>query len=569
MNSKVHPALAALVLIMTLIAVGLWTWGSGKAASFGGPAELSKDPDGHSYVQIQNYLVEHDAQGEYLKTHELRELNIELFLGGYAFFSNGDVLLRRGADPRSFLDNVRAFRRETNRNPIAPQTPESGLFRCNIDTFACERFGQEGVDFKASYGVFIDWQTDEVYISDTTRHLLRKYSADGVELAPPVAGFKFPNQLMLHDGQLFVADTNHHVIRRLDPSSSTFARAIAREDVLPSAAKTARQIWPSHFARVGENWWVNNMQTGMNRGGLYVFNDEWEYVRRVDLPPNADPISILVVEDAVWVSDWNNDVVRRFSAAGESLENLKSAGLETILSTSRLERRRYRILSYAGVAGVALIFVGLITQALVRTTTKEPDQDSARPDPVGEGVDMGPLHLEPDQKMQKRMTMVVRSVAIFMVLGVGSLGYILSASGNPDVVLLLIGPVALMAGIVILVAWTNRANWGTSVTLDGDTVTLRDHTGRESRCSIRDVCFDDTAIATRDCVVILGRPRARIYDNTDVQERLIPRLGKAQRLGPLGMLKLQIQFRHPQGIVVGFAFLVLVAYGAMQLVACL
>ena len=59
MNSKVHPALAALVLIMTGIAVVLWTWGSGMAASFGGPAELNRGPDGHSFVQIQNLSLIH------------------------------------------------------------------------------------------------------------------------------------------------------------------------------------------------------------------------------------------------------------------------------------------------------------------------------------------------------------------------------------------------------------------------------------------------------------------------------------------------------------------------------
>ncbi len=374
MNTEVHPAIAALVLTMTAIAVGLWVWGSGVAGSFGGPAELNGGPDGHRFVQIQNYLVEHDADGGYLVSHDLGELDVELLLGGYAFFSNGDILLRRGTDPRSFLDNVRAYKRETNQTSIVPDSPDSGLFRCNLDTFACERFGEEGIDFKAAYGVFIDWQTDEVYISDTTRHLLRKYSADGVELAPPVGGFKFPNQLLLHDGQVLVADTNHHVIRRVESQSSTFAKSIDRKDVWPTAAKRARHSWPSHFARVGEDWWVNNMQTGMNLGGLYVFDHEWQYVRRVELPPDADPISILPVGDAVWVSDWNNDAVRRFSMAGEPLADLESAGLETILATSRLERRKYHMLSYAGIAAVALMLAGLSVQALARSMNKTPTQ---------------------------------------------------------------------------------------------------------------------------------------------------------------------------------------------------
>ena len=96
MNSDVHPVVAALVLVMAGVAAGLWMWASGVAASFGGPAELRTGPNGHGFVQIQNYLVEHDSEGAFLRTHELDTLDVELFLGGFAFFSNGDTLLRRG-----------------------------------------------------------------------------------------------------------------------------------------------------------------------------------------------------------------------------------------------------------------------------------------------------------------------------------------------------------------------------------------------------------------------------------------------------------------------------------------
>ena len=371
MNTDVHPAVAALVLILTAVAVGVWMWGSGAAARLGGPAELNIGPDGHSYVQIQNYLVEHDEAGAYLRTHDLGAMDVEVFLGGYAFFSNGDILLRRGPDPRSFMDNLRAYGRETNRNTIVPEDLSSGLFRCNLDTSACERFGEAWIDFKAAYGVFIDWQTDEVYFSDTTRHLLRKYSATGVELAPPVSGFQFPNQLMLFDGQLLVADTNHHVVRRLEPQSSTFGDDVDRKDVVPATAKTAQQTWPSHVARVGEEWWVNNTQTCKNTGGIYVFDNDWEYLRRFDLPAGADPISIVAVGDTVWVRDWNNDLVRRFSTTGEALASLESAGLETILTDSRQERLKFTLLSYSGVGLVVFLLLALLVRAFALSMNRK------------------------------------------------------------------------------------------------------------------------------------------------------------------------------------------------------
>jgi hypothetical protein len=567
MNSDVHPAVAAIVLIATVMAIALWTWGSGVAASFGGPAELKTGPNGHSYVQIQNYLVEHDADGAYLRAHDLDALNVQLFLGGYAFFSNGDILLRRGEDPRTFLDNFRAYKRETNSNSIVPSDPGSGLSRCNLETSVCEPFGESSIDFKAAYSVFIDWPTDEVYISDTTRHLLRKYSSRGVELASPVGGFKFPNQLSLHDGQLLVVDTNNHVIRVLESKTAAFADPIDSKDVVPGAAELAEQTWPSHFARVDDEWWVNNMQTGMDRGGIYVFDNDWQYLRRVELPQDADPISILAVGDTVWVSDWTNDVVRRFSTRGQPLANLESDGLKKVLTLSRQERRKYIMLSYSGIAAFLAILFGLMVRAFALSMNKDPVRKSAEDNAADTGTDTVPLHLEPDAKVRKRMTTAIRLVTVLSLLIIIPLIFMFGILDHPELVSKLIGPIAGMFAIVMLIAWINKANWGTAIAVDGNMLTLRDHTGRMSTCPIRQVRYDNTAIATRDAVVILGRPKARIFAEADIHEQLMPRLSDAQRVGAIEMLKIQIQLRHPQGIVAVLALIGVLAYAVVRLVS--
>lgn len=363
MNSKVHPLVAALVVALAIAAIAIWMWGSGMASALGGPAAMVTGPDGHHFIQIQNYLIEHDEEGGYLRTHELRDLGVELFLGGFGVFSNGDVLMRRGPDPRSVMDNLRAFRRATNRDSTEPQTDVSGLFRCNLETSTCVRFGKVGVDFKATFSVYVDRVTDEVYIGDTTRHLLRKYAADGQEIAPPVGGFRFPNHLQVVDGQLLVADTNNHAIRIVDGRTETFGRSIDSIDVVPGAARAAGRHWPSHFLGVGDRWWVNNMQNAMDRGGLYVFDSDWRFLYGIDLPRNADPIALLLVGEEVWVSDWNNDVVHRLSVSGDMLPVLASPGLEAVLEVSRSARRDYRVKSYAGAAIFVLVFLALFVRA--------------------------------------------------------------------------------------------------------------------------------------------------------------------------------------------------------------
>jgi hypothetical protein len=362
MNSNVHPLVAALVILLALAAIGVWMWGTGQAKEIGGPAGLQTDPDGHLYLQIQNQLLEHDADGTFIKRHDLANLGVEYSLGAVAFFSDGDILLRRGPDPRTFTQNVRAYQRKTNQQSLSPETPDAGLYRCNLESADCERFGP-GIDFKAAYNVYIDWQNDDVYITDTTRHLLRKYSVDGESLAEPVNGFKFPNHLLMHDRQIYIANTNHHQVRKVEAGNASFGNELGAFDVRPPAAITAGQVWPSHIARVGDEWWVNNMRNGMNEGGIYIFNNDWRFDRIVSLPDDADPIALLAFGGEVLITDWNNDRIYRVSPAGKLLRDFSSPGLQQVLAESGAKRGQYMIFSYSGIALFLFVIAGLLFSA--------------------------------------------------------------------------------------------------------------------------------------------------------------------------------------------------------------
>jgi len=566
MNAKVHPLVVALVLLLTIVAIAIWTWGTGEAASIGGPAELRTDPDGHLYIQIQNQLVEHDANGVFLKTHDLTKLGVELFLGTYGFLSNGDILLRRGPDPRGFSDNFRAYLRKTNEQSLTPSTPESGLFRCNLDTATCTRFGVTGVDFKAAHGIFIDWQTDDVYISDTTRHGLRKYAADGTELAGPVTGFKFPNQLLLHNEQLLVADTNHHQIRIVDSRTTRFGEDIEKVDVVPGAARDARQTWPSHFARVGREWWVNNMRAGMNEGGIYIFDENWRYDRTVSLPPGADPISLIAFRGDVLVSDWNNDRVRRFSVAGEQLADFDSAGFEKILVDSRTARERFELIAYSGVAALVLAFVSILVRAFTASTSLQAPQRVVAGTAEQAPRSDEPLLLEPDPAAIRKISRAVRLGTILVIGGSIILGYFIVTLRSGGFGAKLILPFSAQFAIIFLVNWVSRANVGTAIRLHDGRITLRDHSGRESTSRLQDVRYNETAIATHDIAIFLGRAKASVYDQGALQEVLFPLLEKAQKVPAIKMQRILIELRHPQGIITVLSIVGLVAYAAWKLV---
>lgn len=564
MNSNVHPLVVALVLVLTGLAIGTWMWGSGAVASIGGPAELRVDRDGYPFVQIQNYLVEHDPNGEYVATYDMEAFGVDVFLGSYGFFSSGDVLLRRGPDPRSFGDNVRAFQRKDNQKSITPETSESGLYRCDLDSGECFRFGERGLDFKAAHGIFIDWGRDDVYISDTTRHVLRKYTAEGTELAGPVEGFKFPNQLSMHDGKVLVADTNHHEIRVVSAETASFGEVLNTIDVVPDLASADRQTWPSHFVRVGKEWWVNNMRTGMNEGGIYIFDDSWQFVRKLGLPEGADPISMIALRDEVWISDWYGDKVRRYSFAGESLGDLQSEGLDSVLERSRLERQKYELISYSGIALIVLVLAGMMVRGVAMGMSSAQVRSQPRNGPDAQTNDAD-LFLQPDPKLVRRNSMSLRIVGLLIVIAIIGIAYIglfrLGPELRPQMIWMTLGFVVIFA----LIVWVGRANTGTAIRIQGRQAMLRDHTGRESTCPVQELRYDNTAVATHDVVIFLGRAHAHVYDQRQLEDVLFPRIADAQKVSAFEMQKILFALRHPQGLSSVLAVVGLVAYAIVTL----
>lgn len=563
MDAKVHPLVAALVIAAAIAAIAAWMWGSGEAKAIGGPAQLLAAPDGRVYVQMQDVLLEHDAAGRFVRRHELADIGVHTVLGGIGIFSNGDLLIRRGADDRTLLDNLRAYQRRTNLDSLTPESGDAGLFRCSLESKTCEIFGESRFDFKAAYNVYIEWTSDDVYISDTTRHLLRKYSATGDALAGPVGDFRFPNQLLLVDDRLYVADTNHHRIAVLDPATATFADELDSIDVVPGAAERAKQRWPSRLARVGSEWWVNIMRTGMNEGGIYVFDSNWRYVRRIELPRNADPIDILPVANDVLISDWNNDRVYRISASGYRVEEFESDGLTALVQESVDARRQYQVYAYLGIG----LFVFVIAALLVAGLAVH--MSSGRGDPRGDpkhaaapaAIDFPDelVWLTPDPARVRKIRVGMRLAALLFLLLFATTGYLLLTQAKLLVASRLWLPVVGVTLIYALLYWAARTNYGSAIGLRGKTITLRDHRGREQTVPLADVSYDGATIAAGNMAVFLGQPIAPLYDRQSLMEHLYPRLAFGRSVSIWRMQLILLRMKHPQGIMGVGMLLILVA----------
>jgi len=555
MNSKVHPLFAAFVIVLSILMVAAWMWSSGQAKQFGGPARLAMDPSGHLYIQIQNILLEHDTDGRFIKRHDLSQLNVEHVLGAVRFFSNGDLLLRRGVDSRTLLDNIRAYMRLSNEKPLHPDLADTGIYRCNLQTHSCSIFGPKLIDFAAAFGLYIDPRTDDVYISDTTRHTLRKYSAQGESLGQAIDGFRFPNQLLIHDNRLYVADTNHHRIRIVEPGTESFGTEIASANVIPPEARKNKQNWPSQFAHIDDDWWVNNMRTNMEDGGIYIFDPNWVFKRKVDLPDGADPIAIAAFGEEVLITDWNNDRVHRVTTDGRLLGDFQSSGLEEVIAESVSLRWQYQSYAYLSVAAFFLIIVALVIKGIVNASyEKRPGKIESAEFRTNFPNEM--LWIQPDAKAVRKILVVARSARICVVGLIPLLTYLILASDNPLLFLQIVPPIAGLVFLLFLVTRMNAANVKTAIGLCGDQITLRDQTGSDTTCAVKNIIYNQATIASPDRAVFLGQPPMPIYDRETLEAQVFPRLAAAKAVSAWEMQMTLIRMRHPLGV---FALLLFVS----------
>ncbi len=564
LDMKIHPAIATLVVALTVIAIGVKVWADAKATAIGGPAQLFRDPSGHLYIQIQNQLIEHGADGAFIRRHDLGALGVDTVIGAVRFFSDGDLLLRRGPDRRSLANKIAAYRRAENRTTLTPDASDTGLVRCDLGTRECVAFARTAIDLKSTFGMFVDWQTDDVLISDTSRHVLRKYSSDGMELAGPIGGFKYPNQLVLYDGKLLVADTNHHRIHIVEPANSTFGNAVNSIDVVPEEARRRGERWPSHFTRIGDEWWVNNMETDMRNGGVYAFDSRWNFKRRVSLPDEADPIAIMAFGEGALISDWDNDRVHYLAASGEALADFSSRGLEAVIEASRSARSHYKALSWAGVLVLAPVLIGLLFKAVISPAPRIRNVGTEIHS-TASAASNELVWFEPDPRAIRKVMLGLRAagVAIFAIGLVTIIAaFIYLRSGF---VILLLGLVIALPAIHGLVYWLSRANTRTAIGFQSDDIILRDHRNKESRCPIRKVAYDKTAIVSPDSAVFLGRPNMPLYDRMVLSEQILPRLAAARRVSAWQIQRMLWRQQHSQI----FIALIIVAVAVAGFVAIL
>lgn len=280
-TQSVHPLVAMLVVLLFVGLIAFKYWASGEALKIGGPNQMQHDAQGNLFIAISDTIYKLSPKMELLNEYHLKQYGVYDLVGDFAFFSNGDILLRNGHYQLSLLEGILAYLRISHIQTPAENEIDEGLMRCQLEEKKCTPFSLELPEFKSSHHLVIDWKSDEVYVSNTPQHTIYKLNAEGEILAKVARGFRFPNSMALFESGLYVADTNHHLVRVLDTETENFGQVVdehwVTQDEFPS------HIWVYSFEKVGDQWWVNNMGDGMKSGIVFVFDKNWILIKQLSL----------------------------------------------------------------------------------------------------------------------------------------------------------------------------------------------------------------------------------------------------------------------------------------------
>ncbi len=553
MRKELSPATS--VLLLLLFGYMLWAIFWLRSAAVGVPTltHMHTAPDGALYIMLGTDLFEHDGAGRPIRGIDLRELGVKDVIGDFALFSNGDLLLRIGADERGISDKLRQFFRRDNLEPAQQEAARGGLFRCDLAAMVCVPFGNTHFNLDQSFFLDIDWETDRVLVADSSRHRLLLLSSTGDLLAQTNQGLKFPNQVIYRDGLAYVANANRHEIAVFAVGDASFKRTVLGFLTAEVGTKLRGHIWPSAVMRVEDQFWVVNSDNGMGNGIVVRFNKDGERLGELALPETADVFSVLPFRGDVLVNDLNAGRIYRYSSAGERLPDFASRLLdqgvqELAQQKGDYYRWMYIVIGLFGTIFVVGVAIGLRQEMAVDHQLPPADAEDLVLTPETPGI----LWIDPDPNFTRRIKWLLWSFAALCLLFIPMLWMLIGVE-LPLGFFLAIGiMLATGIGLMYIVSRFTRQRLG----ILGERVIAVDSGGNYAAARSERVRYSPNRLVVGSVVLTL-RTNQPLFPEEHMVAHLYPLLKSAQYLTQGQMLGVVMRLKPIQSAFAAIGILLL------------
>ncbi len=547
MNKSVHPlvALGIVVFFGGVLAVKFWC--DHQLLTMDRLMAIKLSPRQEIVVQLGSDLYVSDRDGNPIHQIALADIGVDDVVGDFGFFNNGDLLLVRDRGRLTVEEQLATVLRQPGQER---HSDKARLHRCSTLTRICQEFGPALPDFYRSFRLYIDPVDERVYLSDTSRHTLWLLDADGQVLAT-AAGFHFPNQLLLRNGDLWVADTNHHTVRQVSAARESFGHELSTHSVRLDPP----HIWPFALAVAGDHWWVMVAVNGMKDARVVRYDQGWRLTDSLELPARADPVALLSLDDRVLITDNRWFRIYQFDTAGNPMEDFAPAILADRLADLHQQAKTRQLTSW--------VFLGIFIASLLagfmfalRQHLQDRREQQAHPVATspGELPDQG-MWLEPQRSFHAAGYGMLAIGALLIVSAI-VLGFMAWKTGRHLQVSLLLALTGLSFSLIAVPMWRFRRY---RLGIFSERVELQLGEGRCERFSYEHIRWTPRHIVLGKQVIPLGDGRhVGLFSYKLLQQHLLPRLVPESRIGPWKMTTLQWHSEDGTAKAVTLAMILLV-----------
>ena len=200
-------------------------------------------------------------------------------------------------------------------DPESPVEPLSTLWHCNFDTLSCAPFGPRQPAVPT--GLVVHPDSGMLLQALPQAGVLRKLQADGTEAASAPYAFSADSTLLLSDGLLFTNSTRGPALSVLRYEDNALGQQLDEILLLAPPALDMGREHVGSFAQLGDLWWTILVNPRSRDSGLYLFDDQWSYLRELPLPDGFIAEQLLVWGQKLLVLDSSRPLLQRFNEQGQ------------------------------------------------------------------------------------------------------------------------------------------------------------------------------------------------------------------------------------------------------------
>ena len=544
-DRKLPPAPTAVFFVLGLLALGLYIFDIHKLLP-PVPSQIFTLDNDTVWVLMDGEIIPilQSKEDAAVDTISLAKHGIYRHVGPVLRLKSGEWIVNSEGQEMTFYQSLRRYARGTE--PTAAEKYQ-GLLKCDSELAVCRIWSDEELVFEIAWNG-IERNDGSLIIADTARHVVHLVSQHGTTL-DTVDGFRFPNQVVAHNGTYWVVDTNHNKLSGLHvvDEQLKYRQEFIRLGDFDGIAEEHQ--FPSRAALVNGTWWIMSNDIDMANAGIYKLDLVSKTAFRVATEID-DPVDMVLQEDRMLISSYRTADIWSIDTESNIASKIRPVKLASAFMNAEEEHRKATRQSYLQIAFVALLAAVALIYAVIRSnpvsleeTFSQGGKDRIVLDNVGRSGEARSdeiYWISSNPRYEKRRKLLNRFVPAFLVVLIsGLVVYLWLGSGDLHEIdnfplFLSVSALSVIAilGVFYIFVRSTRADQS-KLGVSNQKIVYVDSNNIQTVVAADEVMYSSNALFLANSQVTFQRDQDTMFDKSDFESHLVPLLIPENKLSAL------------------------------------